>query len=141
MASKVFCIVTAARTSASAASSRPRLVPHETSASPFGRIRRGEPPSEQTALKAVLARYADSGAQFHALRTRQAGPRRFVSMHVLVPGDWTVHRGHELLERIEADVRHALPETNVFTHLEALDDPASWDDESLDREAAPARKS
>jgi divalent metal cation (Fe/Co/Zn/Cd) transporter len=50
-----------------------------------------------------------------------------------VPGAWTVQRGHHLLERIEADLRGALPNAAVFTHLEPLDDPASFDDESLDR--------
>jgi divalent metal cation (Fe/Co/Zn/Cd) transporter len=54
-------------------------------------------------------------------------------MHVLVPGAWTVHHGHELLEKIEADIRRALPNSTVFTHLESLDDPSSWDDEALDR--------
>ena len=56
-----------------------------------------------------------------------------MSVHVLVPGSWTVQRGHELLERIEADIRRALPEVVVFTHLESLDDPASWDDQTLER--------
>ena len=46
---------------------------------------------------------------FHALRTRQSGMQRFISVHVLVPGDWTVHRGHELLEKIEADIRSTVP--------------------------------
>jgi cation diffusion facilitator family transporter len=91
------------------------------------------PDAERHALDAALARHADSGAQFHAIRTRQAGPRRFVSTHVLVPGDWTVHRGHELLERIEGDIRAAIPNSTVFTHLEPLDDPASFDDVTLDR--------
>jgi divalent metal cation (Fe/Co/Zn/Cd) transporter len=53
---------------------------------------------------------------------------------VLVPGDWTVHRGHQLAERIEAEIRAKLPYSNVFTHLESLDDPASWDDQLLHRE-------
>ena len=69
----------------------------------------------------------------HALRTRQSGARRFLSVHVLVPGDWTVQRGHQLLEQIEADIRNALPAATVFTHLELLAIPASWDDQSLDR--------
>jgi hypothetical protein len=56
---------------------------------------------------------------------------------VLVPGDWTVNRGHELLERLEGDIRHALPESTVFTHLESLDDPASWDDQALERLKGP----
>lgn len=91
------------------------------------------PEEDQRALREVLERFAPSRAQFHAIRTRQAGPRRFVSLHVLVPGEWTVHRGHELLERIEADIRAALPGVTVFTHLESLDDPASWEDTTLDR--------
>lgn len=98
------------------------------------------PASEQQAVQVVLDGYAGSGAEFHALRTRQSGPRRFVSVHVLVPGDWTVLRGHQLLERIEADIRAALNPVTVFTHLEALEDPSSWDDITLDR-AAPNKPS
>ncbi len=92
------------------------------------------PEADEQRVQAVLDRYATDGVQFHALRTRQAGARRFVSVHVLVPGKWTVQRGHHLLERIEADVRLALPGVTVFTHLESLDDPASWDDVALDRD-------
>ena len=84
-------------------------------------------------INGVLTTYQNDEVQFHALRSRQAGARKFVSVHVLVPGAWTVHHGHELLERIEGSVRTALPNITVFTHLESLDDPASWDDQSLDR--------
>lgn len=84
-------------------------------------------------VRGVLDRYRADGVQFHALRTRQAGARKFTSLHVLVPGEWTVNRGHDLLERIEADIRQALPGTTVFTHLESLDDPASWEDQTLER--------
>jgi divalent metal cation (Fe/Co/Zn/Cd) transporter len=74
--------------------------------------------------------------RFHAVRTRQAASRRFITMHVLVPGDWTVRRGHDLLEEVERDVRAAVPNANVLTHLEAIEDPASFADQELDR--APA---
>ena len=89
------------------------------------------------AVRKALQTYEHTGVQFHALRSRQAGARKFVSTHVLVPGDWTVQRGHELLDKIEADIRRALPDSVVFTHLESLDDPASWDDETFER-AKPA---
>jgi cation diffusion facilitator family transporter len=92
------------------------------------------PPEELKALQAVLDRHAGPEVQFHAVRTRQAAARRFVSMHVLVPGDWPVRRGHELLERVEADVRGVLHNATVFTHLEAIEDPASYADEALDRQ-------
>jgi cation diffusion facilitator family transporter len=90
--------------------------------------------AEDTAVvRKVLGGYTTDGVQFHALRTRQAGAQKFVSTHVLVPGRWTVQRGHELLERIEADIRRTLPDAAVFTHLESLDDPASWEDQTLER--------
>lgn len=81
----------------------------------------------------ILGEYESRGVQFHAVRTRQAGMRRFVSFHVLVPGDWTVQRGHDLLEQIEEHVRGAVPNSTIFTHLEPLEDPVSWDDTPLDR--------
>lgn len=90
-------------------------------------------PEELEALRLVLEHHRCEEVRFHAVRTRQAGARRFVSMHVLVPGAWTVSRGHALLERIEDDVRRAIPNANVSTHLEALEDPASFQDEELDR--------
>lgn len=91
------------------------------------------PVETQNAIQKVLEQYEQLGIHFHALQTRQAGARQFVSVHVLVPGEWTVQRGHELLERIEADLRNTIHGVIVSTHLESLDDPASWDDIDLDR--------
>jgi cation diffusion facilitator family transporter len=85
------------------------------------------------AVQRVLDVFRRDGVQFHALITRQAGAQKFVSVHVLVPGDWTVRRGHQLLEQIEADIRRTVPGALMFTHLEPLDDPASWADEKLER--------
>jgi cation diffusion facilitator family transporter len=84
-------------------------------------------------VRKVLQSYQQDGVQFHALRTRRSGARKFMSVHVLVPGHWTVQRGHELLERIEGDIRRSLPGASVLTHLEPLDDPASFADEHLER--------
>lgn len=84
-------------------------------------------------VEALLAGYRRQGLDFHALRTRQAGSRAFITLHVLVPGTWTVQQGHDWSERIEADIRHALPGTHVTTHLEPLEDPVSMIDQELDR--------
>lgn len=92
------------------------------------------PLPERQTLQQILEGYQQrEGVQYHAMRTRQAGARRFVSVHILVPGAWTVQRGHNLLERIECDLRRALPQLTVFTHLEPIEDPHSWDDQYLDR--------
>jgi len=93
----------------------------------------GVPPEERQIIKNILGIYDPQGIQFHALRTRVAGARRFVTFHVLVPGDWTVKRGHALCEEIELAIIQQLPGTYVVTHLEPLDDPSSWNDQNLDR--------
>ncbi len=90
------------------------------------------PHSERELIQDVLSSYEKDGLKFHALRTRDAGARKFVSMHVLVPGEWTVKRGHRLLEQIETRIHKVLPNAIVFTHLEPLDDPSSWQDDALD---------
>jgi len=96
------------------------------------------PMTEQSKLKNILEKYTKNGVEYHALRSRQSGSRQFVSFHVLVPGKWTVQRGHRLLESIEADIRRAMPSVTVFTHLESLNDPASWEDTALDRTEPPS---
>jgi cation diffusion facilitator family transporter len=90
------------------------------------------PPEEKEGVKQVLAKYETQGVQFHALLTRQAAARRFISMHVLVPDDWTVRQGHQLLGQIEAEIGQILPGTVVFTHLEPLNDPTALQDIALD---------
>jgi cation diffusion facilitator family transporter len=89
------------------------------------------PDEEQKAIALIMSEYETQGIQFHALRTRVAGARRFVSFHVLVPGAWTVQRGHDVCEAIEQGITLALPGTDVTTHLEPSEDPISWDDEKL----------
>jgi len=92
------------------------------------------PVLEQRVLHELLQGYAAAdGIEYHALRTRRAGAHRFVSVHVLVPPEWSVQQGHDLLERIEADVRRALPPVTVDTHLEPLGDPAAMSDQDLHR--------
>jgi cation diffusion facilitator family transporter len=85
-------------------------------------------------IETRLASYAVEGIGYHALRTRQAGQRSFISLHVLVPGHWTIQQGHDWVERIEADLRGMVPNAHVTTHLEPIEDAASMDDQCLDRE-------
>ena len=87
------------------------------------------------AIEGVLDDYRRQGLAFHALRTRQAGTRAFVSLHVLVPGAWSIQQGHDWSERIEADIRQALPYAHLTTHLEPIEDPLSLADQELDRQA------
>lgn len=91
------------------------------------------PADEQRLITDIFMPYQEKGIQFHALLTRVAGSRQFVSFHVLVPGEWTVQRGHALCESLELAIINALPGTHVITHLEPLEDLASWADQNLER--------
>lgn len=82
----------------------------------------------------ILDGYVEKqGIDYHALRTRQSGARHFISVHILVPDEWTVQRGHDLTEEIELAICRVVPESTVFTHLEPLEDPLSFADLDLFR--------
>ena len=106
----------------------------------LGLMDTGLPSEQQTIISNILKKYRQFGIVFHALRTRQAGTRAFVSFHVLVPGNWTIQHGHDLVEAVELDLRQALPNLTVDTHLESLEDPASWQDTGLDRPQSAQRQ-
>ena len=99
----------------------------------YGLMDTALPAVEVAQIVEILDRYAVNGVRYHALRTRQSGALRFMSVHVQVPGAWSVQDGHSLLEDIDRDVRAALPPISVFTHLEPLEDPRSWDDIDINR--------
>ena len=73
------------------------------------------------------------GVSFHALRTRQAGVRHFVTFHLLVPDAWSVKQAHQLSEEIESRIRALVPQASLLTHIEPISDPSSYDDQELDR--------
>lgn len=88
-----------------------------------GLMDRALPTEALEKIERLLADYRRQGLEFHALRTRQAGSRAFVTLHVLVPGHWTVQDGHDWAGRIEADIRRTLERADVTTHLEPIGDP------------------
>lgn len=94
------------------------------------------PEEDLLAIENILDGYRRQGLKFHALRTRQAGAHAFITMHVLVPGAWTVQHGHDWSERIEADIRRAVTHIHITTHLEPSEDPLSLADQGLDRPKA-----
>ena len=91
-------------------------------------------PEDQNEVNKIFNEYANRYAvKFHAFRTRQAGSRRFISFHLLVPDEWSVKRAHQLSEEIEERIRSLVPNSGVLVHIEPISDPASYDDEGLDR--------
>ena len=103
----------------------------------FGRSARGLmdsaiAPEEREAIETILRKSEiEEGVEWHALRTRQSGSRRFVELHLLVPGNWRVQRSHDLAEHLEADIRSQIKYSTVLLHVEPLEDERSWTDQSL----------
>ena len=92
------------------------------------------PEREQKLIQDVMEKYRTKGVTFHALRTRQAAARQFISVHMLVPGEWTVHDAHHMAEDFESDVRAALGSVvTILTHIEPVEDELSMEDMFLDR--------
>ena len=89
------------------------------------------PLEERQMIDKILSHYDRHQVQFHAIRTRMAGTKKFVSFHILVSGNWSIQQGHDLCEEVETAISKALPHVNVFTHLEPLEDPKSWTDQDL----------
>jgi cation diffusion facilitator family transporter len=89
------------------------------------------PLSEQALVRAAIEAGLERGMTYHALRTRQAGTRRFIDFHLLVPGMWSVKHAHEIGSRIEEGVCRALADAEVTVHIEPIEEPAAWDDSAL----------
>jgi hypothetical protein len=79
----------------------------------------------------VVQEHLPPGAAFHALRTRQAGSRRFAEFHLLVDGDQSVRDAHHVAHRIEDTLVAALPGLEVTIHIEPVDERESWEPETL----------
>lgn len=102
--------------------------------SALGLLDSGIPEPERLKIIGVLEQLKSQNIDFHALLTRQAGQRKFVSVHVLMPGEWTIQQSHDLLEEIEKNIRDLFTTpVTVFTHPEPIGDVVSMHDIGLDR--------
>jgi len=92
------------------------------------------PEAERAEIEKIFAEYRKRyGVEFHALLTRQAGARRFISFHLLVPDAWPVDRAHQLSEEVEERIRELVPNAITLSHIEPISQPASYDDIKLER--------
>lgn len=92
------------------------------------------PEDELERVTAYLDSLGDREIEYHSLLTRMSGPRRFISMHLLVPGEWSVKRGHDCADEVEETIIAMFREpVTVSTHIEPVEDPASMRDIGIDR--------
>ena len=77
-------------------------------------------PEEVSHIERILESYGERNITYTDLRTRRAGAQRFVSVTVMVPGEWTVEGAHALLDEIEERIAREVHGAHTFTHLEPL---------------------
>ncbi|MBM7278332.1 cation transporter [Gordonia rubripertincta] len=90
------------------------------------------PAEQRTSIDDVLERHRADGIDFHDIRTREAGHERFLQLHMLVPGEWSVQRAHDLTEVVEDELHAAVPDLNITTHVEPVNDPRAYEDWRLE---------
>lgn len=96
-----------------------------------GLMDRAWPTAELAAVREVIRSALPPDTDFHLLRTRQAGRRKFLDFHLLVNGGMSVRDGHAVAHRVEAAVRAVVPEVEVTVHVEPIDEQASWEELKL----------
>jgi cation diffusion facilitator family transporter len=96
-----------------------------------GLMDRALPAEEQAKVRAAIEAQLEPGMDYHALRTRRAGSRRFADFHLLVPGVFTVQRAHAVTERIEAAIRAVYADMEVTVHVEPVVERAAYEDSAL----------
>lgn len=92
-----------------------------------GLMDEGLPAEDLAAIDRAVRDVAGEHVEYHGLRTRKAGARRFVEFHLLVEGDMTVSRAHDLCCDVEDCIEAKLPRSVVTIHVEPVEDGASHD--------------
>ena len=90
------------------------------------------PKEENARLRGILAEHETEEIKFHAFRTRISGARAFMEFHMLVPGAWSVQRGHDAMEDLIDLIQEEFAELRVIGHLEPIEDPRSYEDIHID---------
>lgn len=92
------------------------------------------PLDERKKIIDILNKYKSYNVDYHAFRTRISGTHKFLTLHLLIPHKWTIQKGHDISEKIESEIRKAVPNLNITTHMEPVEDPKSNDDIEIIRE-------
>ncbi len=88
---------------------------------------------DRAAVDEILERHKNPelGIDVHEIRTRESGHQRFIEFHVLVPGQWTVERGHDVVEAMEEELRLRFAGVHITSHLEPIEDERAYGDVHL----------
>jgi cation diffusion facilitator family transporter len=76
------------------------------------------PRDEIRLIEDVIRHSFSEVAGFHRLRTRKAGSRRHIDMHLTMDRNLPLWRAHEIADEVEQAIEASLPNVDVLTHIE-----------------------
>jgi cation diffusion facilitator family transporter len=80
------------------------------------------PADEMASIQQAIESFGERGvAGYHALRTRRAGPRRYVDVHVQFRSGTTLEEAHAIAHELQRAIRERLRGADVLIHLEPED--------------------
>ncbi|MEJ2738300.1 MAG: cation diffusion facilitator family transporter [Dehalococcoidia bacterium] len=91
---------------------------------------------EEQAIRSVIMEHSGEVVDFHALRTRKAGNRRYIDLHLVVPHDKSINAAHELCDRLEEKIRNVLPGADLTVHVE----PCTTECDECELACTPVKK-
>ncbi len=110
---------------------------HLISQSVDGLMDKTFPDEDNATLVATLQELTTDEVHFHGVRTREAGHQRFITLHMLVPGEWTVQKGHDLAEQVEERLTEKFEHVDIEVHIEPTEDPRSFEQNMAGLEVPP----
>lgn len=81
-------------------------------------VDRSLPAEEEARIREILNEHCTDVINFHRLRTRRAGPNRFVDLHMVVPRTATLEEAYGVVKHMETDVKREFPRTNVTIRVQ-----------------------
>ncbi len=96
-----------------------------------GLLDRALPKAEETKIRQIIEgviSHQDGPVAYHGLRSRKSGSFRFVDLHLLTPGSWTVQRAFECIEEIETAISAELKNIRILVNTQPIEDPRAHND-------------
>jgi cation diffusion facilitator family transporter len=75
-------------------------------------------PEMQDRIRNLIAEQGSGALQAHDVRTRHAGRVTFIDFHLVVPGNMSVARAHNICDRIEHALKEEMGEAVITIHVE-----------------------
>ena len=76
------------------------------------------PEAEEDEIGSSIMKHSDKVVGFHQLRTRKAGSRRYIDLHLVMPKHISVEESHKICDEVEQDIESRLPDISVTIHVE-----------------------